>query len=229
MSTTCTVVVHYLPTAPGLRRGALVLFDTAPTPAPMLTVPLYAFSDAPLAALSPGAATVVDTGFAYVQMPFQIALDGASNIYVSSYLGSNVFKVAAGGGSASVVGTGSFTLNTATGVALDGAGNLFIADFMNNRIVVVTPGGVASKLTITGLPNTPATGEVLNGPTGLAADGAGNLYIADYTNSRIVKVSNLAVAGSSSTGAGAVIGTGSFVLASNGVAGVGWTRLEPST
>jgi sugar lactone lactonase YvrE len=90
-----------------------------------------------------------------------------------------------------------------TGVALDGAGNLYIGDHENSRILVVTPGGVVSVLNITGLSTS------LGFPTALAFDAAGSLYIADFTNGQIVEVSSLFVTGSTSTGIGTVINTGS--------------------
>ena len=219
-NTTCAVNVQFLPTAPGLRRGAVVLYDNADPPSPVLTIPLNGFADAPVAALAPNTASVVNTGGLTTSFPFQLALDGAGNIYVADYDGLNVTKVAAGGGSASVVSTGSESLGNVTGVALDGAGNLFIADHIHSRIVVVTPGGVASELTIKGLPTTPASGKVLYEPTGIAFDGAGNLYISDWQNSRIVEVSSLVVTASTSSGNGTVIGTGSYSIGSNGDTGV---------
>lgn len=217
----CSVEVQFLPTAPGFRTGAVVLFDTASPPNPILTVPLYGFSDAPLAALSPSNATLISSGEVVNELPFQLALDGAGNIYVGNYVQSGstpeVVKIPAGGGAASAVSTGSVTLGSSiTGVALDGAGNLFIADYYNNQIVVVTPGGVASVLAIAGL--SPALGE----PAELAFDGAGNLYIADLVpNSRIVKISSLAVAGSTSSGLGEVINTGSYSFVDGSITGVG--------
>jgi sugar lactone lactonase YvrE len=212
--TSCSVNIQYLPTAPGLRRGAVVLYDTATPPNPMLTVPLYAFSDSPLAAMSPNVATVVNTGGVTTSFPFQLAIDGVGNIYSGNYEGANVVEVPAGGGSASVVNTGGETLQYPTGVALDGAGNLFIADNVANQIFVVTPGGAGSALSINGL-STP-----INGPTELAFDAAGNLYIADWLNGRIVKVSSLAVAGSTSAGNGTVISTGSYSFPGGTLTGV---------
>jgi sugar lactone lactonase YvrE len=201
---TCTVDIQFLPSAAGLRRGALVLFDQSQNP--LITIPLFGTGDAPLAALAPGPATKVNTGGVSTILPFQVAFDGAGNMYVGDYNGSNVVKVVAGGGSASVVAITGLTLDLVTGVALDGAGNLFIADHDNSRIVEVTAAGVASVLSISGL------GTALNHPTALAFDSAGNLYIADWANNRVVKVTP--------AGAGSVLGTGSFVISADGDTGV---------
>jgi sugar lactone lactonase YvrE len=212
----CTVEVSFLPTAPGLRNGQLVLYD--PNSNPVLTVPLYGFGDAPVATLAPNTGTAINTGGVPLSIPFQIALDGAGNIYDANDGGSlpgNLVKIAAGGGSASVVSPTGYPFgNEVTGVALDGAGNLFASDHDNNRILVITPGGVASVLTITGLSPT------LSLPTALVFDASGTLYIADYGNGRTVEVSSIQVTGSTSTGIGTVIGTGSYAVSSEGNTGV---------
>ncbi|MBZ5684902.1 MAG: Ig-like domain repeat protein [Acidobacteriia bacterium] len=218
-NTTCTVDIQYLSGAPGLRTGAVVLYDNGTPQAPVVTVPLYGFSDAPVAALSPNPATLISTGGVITQYPFQLALDGAGNMYVGNYVlsGTNpkLVKVPAGGGSASVISTPGFTLSAICGIALDGAGNLFIGDHANNRVIVLTPGGVASELAISGL--SPALGE----PTEMAFDAAGNLYIADYSpNARIVKVSSLVVAGSTSSGVGTTLATGSYSFTAGKLSGV---------
>lgn len=214
-SMSCSVEVKFLPTAPGLRRGAVVLYDASLNP--ILTIPLYGWADSPVAALTPSIGSVLSTGGLAASNPYQIAFDGANNLYVGDYSGKNVIKVPAGGGTASVValGTpGSVATQNLTGVAIDGAGNLFIGDHQNSRIVVVTPGGVASVLGISGL--SPALGF----PTALAFDAAGNLYIADFTNGRIVEVSTLVVAGSTSSGKATVIGTGSYSFSVGTVTGM---------
>jgi sugar lactone lactonase YvrE len=216
-STSCSVQISFLPTAPGLRRGSVVLYDTSQNP--ILTIPLYGFGDSPLAALNPSTATVLSTGAQVTSNPYQLALDGAGNMYVGDYTGKNVVKIPAGGGSATLVSLGTpgdpaEALQNITGVAVDGAGNLFIGDHQNNRILVMTPGGVVSVLSITGLSPT------LGFPTALAFDGAQNLYIGDFTNGRIVKVSSLVVAGSTSSGLGTVIGTGSYTFTGSTVTGL---------
>jgi DNA-binding beta-propeller fold protein YncE len=214
-STSCSVQVNFLPTKAGLRNGAVVLYDTSLNP--ILTLPLYGWGDAPLAALSPNTGSVISTGSLVTSNPYQVALDGAGNIYIGDYTGKNVTKIPTGGGAASLVslGTpGSIALQNITGVAIDGAGNLYIGDHQNNRILVMTPGGVVSVLSITGL--SPALGF----PTALNFDSAGNLYIADFTNGRIVEVSTLVVAGSTSSGLGTVIGTGSYTFTGSTVTGM---------
>ena len=128
-ATPCSVEVTFLPTAPGLRNGAVVLYDTGLNP--ILTVPLYGWGDAPVAALSPNVGSVISTGGLALSNPFEVALDGAGNIYVGDYSGKNVTRIPAGGGSAAVVplGTpGGIAVQNITGVAVDGAGNLFIGD-----------------------------------------------------------------------------------------------------
>ena len=214
-STACSVEINFLPTAPRLRSGAVVLYDTSLNP--ILTLPLYGWGDAPIAALSPNAAVVVSTGSVLTSNPFQLALDGSGNMYVGDYTGKNVAKIPAGGGSASLLsfGTpGSTALQNITGVAVDGAGNLFIGDHQNSRILVMTPAGVVSVLSINGL--SPALGF----PTALAFDAAGNLYIADFTNARIIEVSTLVVAGSTSSGLGTVIGSGSYSFTGSTLTGL---------
>ena len=75
----------------------------------------------------------------------------------------------------------------------DAAGNLYIADVQNHRIRKVTPSGTISTYAGTSSAgfsgdNGPATAAQLNNPFGVALDSAGNLYIADFSNHRIRRV-----------------------------------------
>ena len=67
-----------------------MLYD--PDSNPVLTVPLYGYGDAPIAALSPNTGTVIGTGGLTLTNPYQVALDGAGNIYVGNYTGKNVTR-----------------------------------------------------------------------------------------------------------------------------------------
>ena len=110
----------------------------------------------------------------------------------------------AGTGAAGFSGDGgpatSAELNNPEGVAADGAGNLLIADAGSARIRVVaarTGTFYGKKMTAGdiytvagggrhGLGDSgPATSAELNSPAGVAADGAGNLLIADLADERI--------------------------------------------
>jgi len=95
-----------------------------------------------------------------------------------------------------------------TGLALDVSGNLYVSDtegylgnnlyIKDDRIRKVSPTGIITTVAGNG-PQAgqrqysgdggPATAAQLNNPQGVAVDAAGNLYIADYGNYRIRKVS----------------------------------------
>jgi sugar lactone lactonase YvrE len=206
-STDCTIDVTFSPIAAGLRNGALVVSYTSTMglPSGNLTIPLYAIADSPVVALSPGVASVINIGSTSLSNPFQSAVDGAGNTYVTNYSSNKVVKIPAGGGSGTTVNTGSFTLSQPTGVALDASGDLFIADYGNSRIIEVATTGTASLFAISGL------SQSINQPTALAFDGAGNLYITDYGNGRMVKVTPY--------GQGTVLGTGSITFAIASITG----------
>ena len=89
-NTSCNVEVQFLPVASGLRKGAVALFDQSQTL--LAVVPIYGIGTAPLAALSPGTASVVSTGGISLGSPFQAAIDGAGNMYVANYTGNNMVK-----------------------------------------------------------------------------------------------------------------------------------------
>ena len=143
--------------------------------------------------------------------PTGVALDGAGNLYFADTRNHRIRKVDAAGVISTVAGDGTYgdsgrgvyggdggpataaQLNFPTGVALDGAGNLYIADRDNLRIRKVDAAGVISTVAGDGTggyggDGGPAVAAQLSSPRGVALDGAGNLYIADYFNQRIRKV-----------------------------------------
>jgi len=136
--------------------------------------------------------------------PSGVAVDAAGNLYAADRDNDRIRKVTtdgiitnfAGNGSKRLAGDGQAavgaSLNRPAGVALDAAGGLYIADSENNRIRKVTPTGTITTLAGNGQygysgDGGPATAASLS-PGGVAVDAAGNLYIADYGNDRIRKV-----------------------------------------
>lgn len=126
------------------------------------------------------------------------------DIYIADYHNSEVEQVTPLGTLSIVAGTGSYgaptpgpatksALGNPTGVALDSSGNLYIADAFNNVVEKVTPQGTLSIVAGNGTAGAPtpgaATRSKLDEPYGVALDPAtSDLYIADYGNSRVEKV-----------------------------------------
>jgi uncharacterized alkaline shock family protein YloU len=79
-------------------------------------------------------------------------------------------------------------------ISLHHLGNIYIADTYNSRIRKVTIStGIITTIAGTGTAsysgdNGAATSATLNSPWDVALDTSGNVYIADYSNSRIRKV-----------------------------------------
>jgi sugar lactone lactonase YvrE len=81
----------------------------------------------------------------------------------------------------------------AVGLAMDAAGNLYFSDSNSNRVRRIDTSGIVTTIAGTGATGFsgdggPATQAALHGPAGLDVDSNGNLYIADWFNSRIRKV-----------------------------------------
>lgn len=141
---------------------------------------------------------------AELSYPSAVALDSAGNLYIADSYNNRIRKISggiittvAGNGSVGFSGDGgpatSATLNEPGGVAVDAAGNLYLADTFNNRIRKVF-GGIITTIAGNGTAAFSGDGGLaisgtLNQPFDVTVDLAGNLYIADYANSRIRKVS----------------------------------------
>lgn len=117
--------------------------------------------------------------------------------HVRESIAGTMYNVAGTGQSGSNGDGGSATnaqLNDPMGVAVDGAGNFYIADTNNYRVRMVS---AASKTISTlagdgtneyGGDGGAATSAQIGRPLRIAADSAGNVYIADFDNNVIRKV-----------------------------------------
>ena len=84
-------------------------------------------------------------------------------------------------------------LNRPFSMAVNNSGNVYIADRYNSRVRRINASGVITTIAGTGTSGYtgdggPATAAGLGYVTGVAADGAGNIYIADKSNNRVRKV-----------------------------------------
>ncbi|WP_460503748.1 NHL repeat-containing protein, partial [Hymenobacter agri] len=77
------------------------------------------------------------------------------------------------------------------GATVDKQGNVYVADNGNNTIRRITPAGQVDTWAgnlASGFADGPSATARFNGPIDVAVDGQGNLYVADYGNQRIRKI-----------------------------------------
>ncbi|HWE52592.1 MAG TPA: NHL repeat-containing protein [Bryobacteraceae bacterium] len=139
--------------------------------------------------------------------PTGVALDSAGNLYIADERNNRIRKVnmagaistVAGNGTVGSGGDGGLAVNAEfyypVGVAVDGSGDIYVADSGNQRIRKINSSGLVSTIAGNGVvgyscANGAATAVGLHNPTGVALDGAGNLYIADYGNQCVREVSS---------------------------------------
>jgi len=135
--------------------------------------------------------------------PTALVLDAAGNLYIADTGNNRIRKVGVDGNISTFAGTGnaassgdggpanSAALNDPEGLAIDTAGNIYVADTAGHRVRKIAPDGTITTVAGNGSggfggDGGPATQASLYYPKGIAVDpSSGNLYIADWLNSRI--------------------------------------------
>ncbi len=113
----------------------------------------------------------------------------AQQNYIITVAGTGT-AVEAGDGSPAVIAS----LNNPAGIAFDASGNMYVADYAGCVVRKITTAGIISTFAGNGIlgflgDGGAALSAELSGPTKMAFDNLGNLYIADQNNNRIRKVS----------------------------------------
>jgi uncharacterized protein (TIGR03437 family) len=138
---------------------------------------------------------------AQINGPQAVAVDASGNVYIADTANNRVRKVAsngvittvAGNGQAGQSGDGGLALNAQVGnptaLAVDSVGNLYLADgsarvrklFLSGVINTIAGGGARGYSGDGGS----ASNAALNGPSALAINAAGSVFVADTSNNAV--------------------------------------------
>ena len=145
-------------------------------------------------------------GNAQFSNPRSVAADAAGNVYVADATNRRIRKMTPSGEVTTYAGDGQYqtkdgpalsaSFKYPMGVAVDAAGNVYVADGDANRIRKIAVSGMVTTVAgsdTAGFADGPGARAKFHGPTGVAVDAAGMLYVADYGNNCIRRISTAGI------------------------------------
>ncbi len=164
------------------------------------------------------------TSTATLAWPHGVAVDAAGNVYVTDPGNFRIRKIGTDAMVSTVAGSGISGTQDGTGagasfvypkaIAIGPDGNLYVGDVSASQVRKVTPAGVVTTLAGSGqngYADGLGTAAVFNGVTGVAVDQNGTVYVSDFSNNAIRRISRNGVVTTLAGGgpAGLVDGIGS--------------------
>ncbi len=139
-------------------------------------------------------------------LPHGVAVDGSGNVYVADRNNNLIRKITSAGVVTTLAGSGSYgyadgtgteaTFRLPIGIAVDLSDNVYVADQFNHLIRKITSAGVVTTLAGSGSEGSAdgtGTAASFKGPSGVAVDLSGNVYVADFENHLIRKITSAGV------------------------------------
>ena len=134
--------------------------------------------------------------------PNDLVIDVLGNVFVTEFTNHVVRKIAIDGSVSTFVGNGTIggangigneaRLNQPAGIAIGPDGMLYVTEWGGNWIRKITPAGdvtVFSGSGIRGFTDGPAATAQFNNPDGVVVDANGSVYVTEYSNHTIRKIS----------------------------------------
>jgi serine/threonine protein kinase, bacterial len=171
-----------------------------PPPPPSVRAPTSAAGNGATAKTAPAKQA---TSPISLNNPRGLAVDPDGNIYIADVDSGEVYKMTPAGNLTLLAGDPAPAASAKgaavepgfsgpAGLALDEKGNVYVADGDNNLVRKISPAGkvstLAGKVGEGGDTNGPGADARFQGPTGVAVDAKGNVFVADTHNGLIRKI-----------------------------------------